>query len=187
MSKSLNSTDALASETCRPEPAKAICGSDLHTADLLAGWRRRRFGMPEQIIDYSCVMIHTRFQLSEYKTMTRFGLVLLSAVSAAPAQAEQFSIKCIWNPAPSITFDEESKRVIWEVPRAMSHKGVIDSETEDEIRFHLTIGPLRSDRIWNRKTGALPAESPNDRTYENHCFKSDLRPVMSTYDEMLPY
>jgi hypothetical protein len=123
----------------------------------------------------------------EHEAMTRLGLVLLSSVLAAPAQAEQFSIKCIWNPTPIITFDEESKRVIWEVPRAMSHKGVIDSETEDEIKFHLTIGPLRSDRIWNRKTGSLPAESPNDSKYENHCFKSDLRPVMSTYDEMLPY
>ena len=121
--------------------------------------------------------------------MTRFGLVLLSAVSAAPAQAEKFSIKCIWNPAPTITFDEESRRVIWETPYAPSHKGIVDFETEDEIRFHIIVGPSRGDRIWNLEDGNSRSGqvARTTRNMKITASSPELRPVMSIYDEMLPY
>ena len=75
--------------------------------------------------------------------------------------------------------------MISETPRAMMHKGTIDSATEDEIRFRMLPGP--SDPIvWNRKSGSLVIENPNGTTVLNHCFRSDLRPVMSLYDEIYP-
>ena len=119
--------------------------------------------------------------------MARCGLVVFLVLLGAPAQAERFSIKCTWHPSYIITFDEESKRVISETPGALTRKGVIDSATDDEIRFHMSVNPAAGG-IWNRKSGSLvlldSLNLPADKRYENFCFKSELRPVMSMYDKI---
>jgi hypothetical protein len=112
------------------------------------------------------------------------AFVMATASVAAPAQAEQFSIKCTWNPQYTITFDEDSKRVIAQAKGAMLHKGVVDSITEDELRFHiLPEQPNGGGGVWNRKNGSLnPLQSlgePIDHRYEDHCSRTELQPVMS--------
>ena len=117
--------------------------------------------------------------------MTRFGLVVFLMLLGVPAHAEQFSIKCIWDPGYIITFDEERKRMIWEVPQGMTYRGAIDSIAGDDIQFRLLIDPLNTGRIWNRKSGSLvPSKAPSDPKFENYCFRSELRPVMPLYDDM---
>jgi hypothetical protein len=112
--------------------------------------------------------------------MTRLYVTLLLVALNAPAGAEQFTIKCKWDPGTTITFDEETKRMIWEVPQGMTHVGSIDSVTKDEILFHGLQTPSFV-IIWSRKTGSL--DSVNDKTHMNDCYKSELRPVMPRYDE----
>jgi hypothetical protein len=122
------------------------------------------------------------------QAMMRSGLLLFLVVLGAPAQAEQFSIKCIWDPGYIMTFDEERKRVISETPGARANKGIIDSATEDDILFHILYGSSSPGLIWNRKTGSLvPVETATDRRFEQYCFKSELRPIMSLYDGIWPF
>jgi hypothetical protein len=124
--------------------------------------------------------------------MTRLGLVILLMLLSASAHAERFSIKCIWNPQFIITFDEESKRVVARAKDAMPHKGVIDSNTEDEIRFHiLPEQPNGGGGVWNRKSGSFISlqslNEPIDKRYEDHCFRTELQPVMEQYDNIWPW
>jgi hypothetical protein len=117
------------------------------------------------------------------------AFVMASASVVAPAQAEQFSIKCTWNPQYPITFDEDGKRVMALAKGAMLHKGVVDSITEDELRFHIfPEQPNGGGGVWSRKNGSLNSLSslsePIDRRYEDHCFRTKLRLVMSRYDEI---
>jgi hypothetical protein len=121
--------------------------------------------------------------------MTRLGLAMFVVLIAPPARAEQFSIKCPWIAEIFLTFDEEGKRVIQETTGGGWYIGIIDSLTEDKIKFHLlTDRPDPSDgAIWNRKTNSLiPVRSQNDPGFETHCSSSELRPVMSKYDDLWP-
>ena len=116
--------------------------------------------------------------------MTRFGIALFLAALCAPAQAEQFSITCDLFPGYIMTFDQESKRMIVEVPQGHTFRGSIDSATDDEIRFHLLFELIETAHIWNRTSGVLvAAKAPNDEP-KNVCHTSALRPIMSHYDEL---
>lgn len=117
--------------------------------------------------------------------MTRFAIAFFFVALSVPVQAEQFSIKCIGFPGWIITFDEERKRMISETPGGMMHKGIIESSTEDEVRFHSVLVSPEPVLVWNRKSGVLnrPGE-PQD--WRNECFRTELRPVMPRYDEILP-
>jgi len=121
------------------------------------------------------------------RTVT-FALVLAVAWSK-PAAAEQFTIECRhWDPPIYITFDVETKRLVWEVARP--RRGAIGSITNDEVRFHVLSDPPVF-AIWNRKSGSLYVlgvardSIPNDKNLRNICHESELRPVMSRYDEYM--
>jgi hypothetical protein len=129
------------------------------------------------------------FWKSVHQAMTLLGSVLFLAVPIGSARAEQFSIKCPWIAEIFLTFDEEGRRVIQETTGGGWYKGVIDFLSDEEIKFHLLVNHLESSDggVWNRRTGSLvPLRSPNEPGFEIHCSSSELRPVMSHYDDLRP-
>lgn len=121
------------------------------------------------------------------------GLIVVSTMlSASVADAEQFSIKCMYMSAYFVTFDTDDARVVYERPTSRSMKGHIDQVTENGYRFHLLmVGEPRFDLSWDRTKSELTwIGIPDNKTRGTHvttCEKTNLRPSLKEFDLIAPY
>jgi hypothetical protein len=127
----------------------------------------------------------------EHIAMPRFGVMVLLMLLAAPAQAEQFSIRCTGASLQyTLTFDEERKRVIVQTTGGSFIKSAIDSDTEEEIRFHyLPVQPNGPGGVWNRKSGVFVVLVFADASKgtETQCVRIELEPAISRWDDIWPH
>lgn len=119
------------------------------------------------------------------------GSVALLAMTCSFACAERFSIQCLYTGAFYVSFDTESGKVVEETLSGSGLKGRIDKIDGERIDFHVLIaGAPNMDLVWDgrKKTlTALPIPGNISRSggvFE--CAATELRPALSTYDDMLP-
>jgi hypothetical protein len=109
----------------------------------------------------------------------------------ATANAEHFSIKCEQTGWHFMTFDTQEGKVVYETASGRALKGHIAATTEGEIRFDLLqMGSPKFDLIWKRAEGVLTwIGLPNDATRPTvtlNCIRTELRPILSMYDNIAP-
>jgi hypothetical protein len=126
--------------------------------------------------------------------MVRLIALLISLALGSPAVAEQFSIKCAQEDWYHFTFDTETSRIVFESASGMALKGKIAAASKDEIRFDLVkIASPKFDLIWQRRdrgestlTWVGVPNNPERQTVNMTCIRTELRPVLSFYDQIAP-
>jgi hypothetical protein len=114
----------------------------------------------------------------------------LLAMSCSLANAERFSIKCIYGPgAFHVSFDTEAGKVVEETLSGRPLKGRIDKMDGDRIDFHVVIpGTPDMDIVWDgskKILTILPIPGDKDRTGNIvECAATELRSMLSNYDKM---
>ena len=127
--------------------------------------------------------------------MTRSLVLLFLVTLSTSAAAEQFSIKCYLMQAYYVTFDTETKRVVYESPGSdgplggSATKGTINSEISNELKFELVWkGMPKFDLVWDSSTRRLTwigVSSDSTRpTKVFECERVDPRPILSMYDRI---
>ncbi|MFZ2155924.1 MAG: hypothetical protein WAV72_07375 [Bradyrhizobium sp.] len=120
------------------------------------------------------------------------GICGVFLLLATPASAEQFSIKCPFQGFYYVTFDTDAGRAVYESPSGSPLKGRVDKEGGDKIHFHLVkMGIPDLDVVLDRSTQKLtwrgvPGDSRRQET-SSECNKTELRPILSKYDNIAPY
>ena len=130
----------------------------------------------------------TSFPFTSFRIFASAGAWLVLMILASPSHAEQISIKCEWG-LLTISFDEEKGRVIVQAQDGPPHKGVIDLDTKDEIRFHyLPDQPNNAVGIWNRRSGVFAFRKSTDLQAANwtDCSRTEWQTIMSDYDSIWP-
>jgi hypothetical protein len=114
----------------------------------------------------------------------------LLAMSCSVANAESFSIKCIYGPGVIyMSFDTDSGKVVEETLSGRPLKGRIDKIDGERIDFHIVIpGTPDMDIVWDGKkktltTVPIPGNMSRDRTVVE-CAATELRSMLSHYDSM---
>jgi hypothetical protein len=121
---------------------------------------------------------------------TAIASAALLAMSCPVANAESFSIKCIYGPgAFHVSFDTESGKVVEETLSGQPLKGRIDKMDGNRIDFHVVIpGRPDMDIVWDgsKKTLTILA-IPGDKYRTGdivECTATELRSMLSKYDSM---
>jgi hypothetical protein len=119
------------------------------------------------------------------------GSAALFAMSCTIANAESFSIKCIYMSGFYVSFDTESGKVVEETLSGRPLKGRIDKIDGERIDFHVVIpGTPDMDIVWDGSkktltTVPIPGDMTRGRNiYE--CAATELRSMLSKYDSMPP-
>jgi hypothetical protein len=118
------------------------------------------------------------------------GSTALFAVSCSIANAESFSIKCIYGPgAFHVSFDTESGKVVEETLSGSPLKGRIDKIERERIDFHVAIpGRPDMDIVWDGSEKILTILAiPGDKYRTGNvieCAATELRSMLSKYDSM---
>jgi hypothetical protein len=95
-----------------------------------------------------------------------------------------------------LTFDTESKRVVWEAPSELlvraAMRGRIISISEFEIQFELLlVGLPPTTATLDRRTGTLTQTSAPASAGASasilQCEKTSLRLILESYDNIAPY
>jgi hypothetical protein len=114
----------------------------------------------------------------------------LVAMSSSIANAESFSIKCIYGPGVIyMSFDTDSGKVVEETLSGRPLKGRIDKIDGERIDFHIVIpGTPDMDIVWDGKkktltTVPIPGNMSRDGTVVE-CAATELRSMLSHYDSM---
>lgn len=124
--------------------------------------------------------------------MLRFITIVISLTLSSAAIAEQFSITCERQPdLHYVTFDTETKRVVYESSGATILKGEIISLSGDGVTFDLIkIGGPKYDLIWRKAEGSLTvkglADNPERPTIVMKCSVTNLRNILPFYDGIAP-
>jgi hypothetical protein len=111
-------------------------------------------------------------------------------MSCSIANAESFSIKCIYGPgAFYVSFDTESGKVVEETLSGQPLKGRIDKVDGDRIDFHVVIpGRPDMDIVWDGSKKTLKIMAiPGDKYRTGdivECAGTELRSMLSHYDSM---
>jgi hypothetical protein len=128
--------------------------------------------------------------------MGSFRQIFLAAfciLHIGAARAEQFSIKCHREFTYFLTFDTTANRAVYEVVQDGTYKGHMQRASAGRIEFDLDGhgGGLRK-LVWEsekKKVTWLPG-APGDKTRSlivNDCMSTDLRDVLSRYEQIFPY
>jgi len=173
----------------------------LQRAVLSAKGPSRRTSAANAIASYgSCFLAHAtrRFKntrafavYDESKVQSRFALILFLLCTTS-VNAQQFSIKCPFQTFYFVTFDTDTGRVVHESPAGSAMKGRIDKAEGDNIHFHLLkAGEHDFELIWDPSQKKLTwLDVPGDRTrrkVSSQCEKTELRSILSKYDNIAPY
>jgi hypothetical protein len=116
--------------------------------------------------------------------MLRFAALAL-LLTAAPATAEQFTIRCERQGAGLfLTFDTSTDHMISETIHGGTYRGQIIGSSETEIRFVMLVGgPTHPDLFFMRKEGHVDVQNGPDRTVDaEHCVPAPLRDVLGLWD-----
>jgi hypothetical protein len=114
----------------------------------------------------------------------------LLAMSCSVANAESFSIKCIYGPGVIyMSFDTDSGKVVEETLSGQPLKGRIDKVDGDRIDFHIVIpGRPDMDIVWDGGKKTLKVLAiPGDKYRTGdivECAGTELRSMLSHYDSM---
>jgi hypothetical protein len=115
----------------------------------------------------------------------------LLAMSCPVANAESFSIKCLYMTGFYVSFDTDSGKVVEETLSGQPLKGRIDKIDGERIDFHVAI-PERPDMdlVWDGSKKTLTVLAiPGDKYRTGDVFEcagTELRSVLSKYDTMPP-
>jgi hypothetical protein len=109
-----------------------------------------------------------------------------------PAEAEKFSIKCVFLYEYYVSFDTEVRRAVYEnTLTGSTMKGTIGFIRDNEIAFDLLIAAKpKFELVWNETTkkltwlGIKGDESRQGQT--NDCVRAALRPLLSDYKNIAP-
>ena len=121
--------------------------------------------------------------------MRRAALLALSLLLSSPSAAAQFSVKCDRGGWYFLTFDDVSMRVVVESLSGSWYKGRILSASKEEMRFEmLNVGQPSHHFYWNRESNALwRTDDPSGKIlWVWNCVSTELRPMLSKYDEIAP-
>jgi hypothetical protein len=116
--------------------------------------------------------------------MLRFAALSL-LLTASPAVAEQFTIRCDRQGAYYfLTFDTNANRMISETVRGGTYRGQIKQISETEIRFVMLVGgPTHPDLLLMRKDGHVDVQNGSERTVDlENCIDVPLRDVLKLWD-----
>jgi len=108
------------------------------------------------------------------------------------ARGESFSIKCEYLNGFFISFDLDSGRVVEETLSGRGLKGLVDKADGSTIRFRiLRAGEPAINLAFERRTGQLESPASNDSRNDRgeqrmHCVPTNLRPILSEYDNLWP-
>jgi hypothetical protein len=121
---------------------------------------------------------------------TAIASATLLAISCPVANAERFSIKCVYGSGVIyMSFDTDSGKVVEETLSGQPLKGRIDKVDGDRIDFHIVIpGRPDMDIVWDgsKKTFKVLA-IPGDKYRTGdivECADTELRSMLSEYDKM---
>jgi hypothetical protein len=123
--------------------------------------------------------------------MIRFALCQCLVVLSSAAMAEQFSLQCVWYEPYFVTFDTDGRRVVFESPAGSALAGRIHASTTEKIDFDLLrAGQSKFDLTWSHGDGkltwiGLPGD-PSRPTVVHECSRTTKRPILSSYDSILP-
>jgi len=85
--------------------------------------------------------------------MLRTALAALF-LTASPALAEQFSIRCTADTVYFLTFDTDARRMVWEAVQGGTYRGRIDGISDTEIEFSVPVGrDKRARAVFMREGG----------------------------------
>jgi hypothetical protein len=119
------------------------------------------------------------------------GSAALFAMSCSIANAESFSIKCVYGPgAFYVSFDTESGKVVEETLSGRPLKGRIDKIDGERIDFHVLIpGTPDMDIVWDGSKKiitilAMPGDMYRTGNVIEECAATELRSMLSKYDSM---
>src|SRR5262249_44939041 len=104
------------------------------------------------------------------------------------AMAEQFSLECAWYEPYFLTFDTEAGQAIFESPAGSALAGRVHSLAAGRIEFDLLrVGQSKLDLIWDGGEGKLTWIVPPDEPAVIHtCSRATIRPILKSYDSILP-
>jgi hypothetical protein len=119
------------------------------------------------------------------------GSAALLAMSCSVANAESFSIKCLYMTGFYVSFDTDSGKVVEETLSGQPLKGRIDRIDGERIDFHVVMpGIPDMELVWDGHEKTLTTVPiPGDSTRGLHVFEcaaTELRSVLSKYDSILP-
>jgi hypothetical protein len=120
------------------------------------------------------------------------GPAALVAMSCSIANAESFSIKCIYYTGPFyVSFDTELGKVVEETLDGSPLKGRIDKIDGERIDFHVVIpGRPSMDIVWDGREKTLTVLAVPGDMYRTgnafECATTELRSMLSKYDSMPP-
>jgi hypothetical protein len=127
------------------------------------------------------------FQFRRRRNTAIASAALLAMCSIA--NAESFSIKCLYMTGFYVSFDTDSGKVVEETLSGRPLEGRIDKIDGERIDFHVEI-PQRPDMelVWDGlektlTTVPIPGDSSRDRSVFE-CAATELRSVLSKYDSM---
>jgi hypothetical protein len=113
----------------------------------------------------------------------------LLAMSCSVANAESFSIKCLYMTGFYVSFDTDSGKVVEETLSGRPLDGRIDKIDGKRIDFHVVMpGIPDMELVWDGHektltTVPIPGDSSRDRSVFE-CAATELRPMLSKYDKM---
>jgi hypothetical protein len=118
--------------------------------------------------------------------------IFMLTVFTASAGAEQFSIKCPYGTYYFVTFDTDTGRVMYEMQAGTALKGRINKMEGERIHFHLLkVGESHFQLTWDSGEKKLtwlsvPGESKR-REVTSQCSRTEVRSLISKYDDIAPY
>jgi hypothetical protein len=110
-------------------------------------------------------------------------------MSCPVANAERFSIKCLYMTGFYVSFDTDSGKVVEETLSGQPLKGRIDNIDGERIDFHVAIpGIPDMEMVWDGQekkltTVPIPGDSSRGRSVFE-CAATELRSMLSKYDSM---
>jgi hypothetical protein len=113
----------------------------------------------------------------------------LLAMSCSVANAESFSIKCLYMTGFYVSFDTDSGKVVEQTLSGRPLDGRIDKIDGERIDFHVAIpGIPDMEMVWDGQekkltTVPIPGDSSRDRSVFE-CAATELRSMLSKYDKI---
>ena len=129
---------------------------------------------------------------STHKMAVRLVFLAFALATSSVATAEQFSIQCerdAW--LHHVTFDTDTRRVVYETASGTPMKGHISAISANEITFDLiqASGP-KFNLIWRPTDHSMTVlglpDSTTRPTIVMRCTNTTLRPALQAYDEIAP-
>jgi hypothetical protein len=114
-----------------------------------------------------------------------FRLALFAVLlTATPAMAEPFSIRCDRGAYYFLTFDTATNRMISETIGGSTYRGRIKAVSENEIQFVLLLsGQTPPDLYFMRREGRVDVQKDSERSVTlEHCVPAPTRDILGSWD-----